>query len=228
MERKRFFQNFSGGDLPLLLFLSGLIIAGVWLLYPKEKTDKAEEAKPAMAALPTSAPAVVVPPKQREKAPEEKTAEKVIEPEAPETEETMALPLYFIWPVTGNLERGYDSDALSYDATMADWRTHSGWDIAAGLGGHVLSAADGTVSAVYTDPLYGTTVEIDHGDGLCSVYANLAAQPTVSVGQAVQVGDIIGAVGESALCEVGESYHLHFAMKLNGELSDPANWLPER
>ncbi len=225
MERKRFFQRFFSGSLTLFLLLSALLVGFVWLLYPKERRTESEEAKPAMAALPTPTPTL---PEQLVK-PSPALSEPVEIPEAEcEAEETMALPLYFIWPVTGNLERGYDAEKLTYDVTMADWRTHNGWDIAAGLGGHVLSAADGTVSAVFADPLYGTTVEIDHGEGVVSVYANLAAEPTVSVGQSVQVGDIIGAVGESALCEVGECYHLHFAMKLNGELSDPANWLPER
>ena len=226
MERKSFFRKLAGGSLALFLFLAGLIVGLIALLYPRDKKPETETVKPVMAALPTPVPTVrpqIVQPAAR---PMEPVA--VPEAEEPEAEETMALPLYFIWPVTGMLERGYDEETLSYDTTMADWRTHNGWDIAAGLGGHVLSAANGVVSAVYTDPLYGTTVEIDHGDGLVSVYANLSAEPTVSVGQSVLVGDVIGAVGESALCEVGESYHLHFAMKLNGQTADPANWLPER
>ena len=228
MERKSFFRKLAGGSLTLFLFVAGLIVGAIWLFYPKEKKPEVETVKPAMAALPTPTPVI----RQQSTKPTLEVMEPVAVPEAeepePEAEETVALPLYFIWPVTGMLERGYDEETLRYDTTMADWRTHNGWDIAAGLGGHVLSAANGTVSAVYEDPLYGTTVEIDHGDGLVSVYANLSAEPTVSVGQSVLVGDIIGAVGESAICEVGESYHLHFAMKLNGETADPANWLPER
>ena len=55
-------------------------------------------------------------------------------------------------------------------------------------------------------------------------WAVLQAQP----GDTVRVGDVIGAVGDTALCEIGEAYHLHFAMKLNGVSADPANWLPER
>ena len=228
MERKSFFRRFFGGSLTLFLVAAGLIVGAVVLLYPRDRQPRSEETvRPAMAALPTPTPTL---PQKLPKLQPEAAQPKAVLPEVeePAVEETMALPLYFIWPVTGNLARGYDRDTLSYDTTMGDWRTHNGWDIAAGLGGHVLSAANGTVSAVYTDPLYGTTVEIDHGDGLCSVYANLAAEPTVSVGQSVQVGDIIGAVGESALCEVSEGYHLHFAMKLNGETADPAGWLPER
>lgn len=228
MERKSFFRSLAGSSITLVLFLAGIIVGAIALLYPKEKQLKSETVHSTMAALPSPLPTPVI--REESVKPKLEAVEPVVvpEPEEPEAVETVALPLYFIWPVTGMLERGYDEDNLSYDTTMADWRTHNGWDIAAGLGGHVLSAANGVVSAVYTDPLYGTTVEIDHGEGLCSVYANLAAEPTVSVGQTVLVGDIIGAVGESAICEIGESYHLHFAMKLNGETADPANWLPER
>ncbi len=230
MERNRFVQRLAAGGLSFLLLVGLVVAAGVWLLYPAEKKDAAEEeVKSVMAPLPTPLPTPVISSgglrREQEKGLEDTAeAEPVVEI-APEAE---ALPLYFIWPVTGVLERRYDENTLSYDTTMADWRTHKGWDIAAGLGGHVLSTADGTVSAIYQDPLYGTTVEIDHGQGVVSVYANLGAEPTVSVGQSVQVGDVIGAVGESAICEVGEAYHLHFAMKHNGVSADPAKWLPER
>lgn len=233
MKRRSILQRLTDGGAVLLLPAAGLLIALICLLYPGGKEQESENVKNVMATLPVPAvtaqpvparetviPTVMLPESERSAAAEEEAKEA-------EEEETV-LPLYFIWPVSGMLERGYDSQTLSYDATMADWRSHRGWDIAAGLGGHVLAAADGTVGAIYEDPLYGTTVEIEHGEGVVSVYANLAAEPTVSVGQTVQVGDVIGAVGESALCEVGEGFHLHFAMKLNGENADPALWLPER
>jgi len=71
-------------------------------------------------------------------------------------------------------------------------------------------------------------VEITHGAGLVSIYANLAAVPTVAAGEQVTVGQVIGAVGDTALCEIGEVYHLHFAMRCNGESVDPADWLPAK
>lgn len=137
-------------------------------------------------------------------------------------EETLA----FVWPLTGAVERGYSVEALLYDRTMADWRTHSGWDIAAELGAKVAAVADGTVSGVYADDLLGTVVEIDHPNGLRSVYANLAAVPTVVMGQQVSAGTVIGSVGDTALGEIGEVCHLHFAMEQGGNSVDPALWLP--
>jgi len=134
-------------------------------------------------------------------------------------------PLY-IWPVQGELERAHQLDKLSYDVTLRDWRTHDGIDIAAPLGTSVCASCAGTVASIEEDSLYGTLVSIDHGDGMMSIYANLADMPSVSVGSWVEPGDIIGSVGTTALCEVGQGTHLHFAMKLDGESVDPINYLP--
>ena len=79
-----------------------------------------------------------------------------------------------------------------------------------------VSAASGTVTAVYEDDLLGTVVEIDHGNDVVSVYANLDVSPTVGVGQTVACGDTVGAVGTTALAESGEEAHLHFAMRRGG------------
>lgn len=140
------------------------------------------------------------------------------------TEETP--PSYFVWPVTGQIENPWSMSALVYNRTMRDWRTHDGIDIAAELGTQVRAAADGVVESVSEDDMYGTTVVIAHSGGLKSIYSNLAATPTVSPGDAVAAGSIIGSVGNTALCEVGEVNHLHFAMLLSGESIDPAEYMP--
>lgn len=132
----------------------------------------------------------------------------------------------YIWPVQGELERKHQMDSLAYDVTMRDWRTHEGIDISAALGTAVTAAHSGTVSAVETDDLYGTVVTIDHGDGSSSVYANLADTPTVSVGEWVDSGSIIGSVGTTALCEIGQGTHLHFAIFVDGQSVDPLTYLP--
>ncbi len=139
--------------------------------------------------------------------------------------EAVAAPLY-IWPVQGEIERGHDIENLSYDVTLRDWRTHNGIDIAAPLGATVSAACEGSVVAVDEDSLYGTVVSIEHSDGVVSVYANLADMPTVSVGDWVETGGIIGSVGTTALCEVGQASHLHFAMSLDGESLNPMEYLP--
>ena len=135
--------------------------------------------------------------------------------------------LAFVRPVSGEISMAYSVDALIYSKTMADWRTHDGIDIAAQVGTKVLAAASGTVTHVYADDLYGTTIVIDHGAGLMSVYSNLAATPTVNEGDTVTGGDIIGSVGSTALAETGEVSHLHFSMTLNDEPVNPSDYLPK-
>lgn len=134
----------------------------------------------------------------------------------------------YTWPVKGEVFSEFSLEVLAYDETMGDWRVHEGLDMAAQVGTAVLAANAGTVTAVYEDDLMGTVVELDHGEGLCSYYANLAAQPTVKVGDQVDTGEVIGAVGETAIAEVSKPSHLHFEMRRKGEPVDPIAYLPQR
>ena len=153
-------------------------------------------------------------------------AEEPVQPVWAEEEKVLPDMSVTVWPVEGELERLYDVDHLHYDVTMRDWRTHDGLDIQAPLGQTVYAAMPGVVRFVQDDGFYGTFVTVDHGDGTCAVYANLASMPAVSVGDWVQAGDVIGAVGTTALCEIGQGTHLHFAVYLDGESVDPLDYLP--
>ena len=136
--------------------------------------------------------------------------------------------LVFTWPVNGAIIADYSAEALAYNETMGDWRTHDGVDLGASLGTKVIATAAGTVSAIYQDDFMGTVVEIDHGNGLVSQYANLAEVPTVAVGDGVETGTVIGSVGATAAAESGRQAHLHFAMYQNGGPVNPLDHLPEK
>ncbi len=140
--------------------------------------------------------------------------------------EAEAAAATYSWPVNGELERGHSMESLAYDVTMRDWRTHDGIDITAELGTTVLAARSGTVVNVMDDDFYGTTVIIDHGDGVKTVYSNLADVPTVRVGDWVEGGTVIGSIGDTALCESGQGAHLHFEVEANGKAADPLAYLP--
>lgn len=148
-------------------------------------------------------------------------------PEQPAAQQTMAEPVT-LWPVDGDVERAHDLQTLHYDVTLRDWRTHEGVDIEAPLGQTVMAARSGVVRSVDSDSLYGTVVTVDHGDGSTARYANLAAQPAVAAGEYVEAGQVLGAVGSTALCEIGQGTHLHFAVMQDGESIDPLEFLPER
>ncbi len=158
-------------------------------------------------------------------------AETMAEPEATEVwrEEPAAapeVPAVYAWPVSGTLDRAHSLEVLRYDVTMRDWRTHAGIDIEAPLGTTVTAAHAGTVESVRKDDLLGTVVTVSHGDGVQTVYANLEETPAVSAGDWVEPGSVIGAVGDTALCEIGQSDHLHFAVRVNGVSEDPLAYLP--
>ena len=135
-------------------------------------------------------------------------------------------PEKWVWPVQGDVSREYSIDALAYDVTMEDWRTHSGLDIAADVGAPVCAAADGTVTEIANDELYGTTVTVDHGNGLKTVYSNLGDTPNVAVGDKVSAGDTVGVVGSSAICEVSQEPHVHVSVVKDGNSVNPRNYLP--
>lgn len=171
---------------------------------------------PEPSVSPSVSPAVI--------ASEEPSPEPSPEPEPEASKKPTAL--VFTWPVNGAVIASFSVEALVYDETMLDWRVHEGIDLAAALGTRVLAAAAGTVSEVYEDDLMGTTVVIDHGDGLTSVYSNLHAEPPVELGESVYTGDVIGAVGDTALAESGKEPHIHFAMYKDGAAVDPEDYLP--
>lgn len=142
---------------------------------------------------------------------------------------TMADPVedqpLTVLPVNGAVTQDYAMDHLTYHATTRDWRVHNGVDLAAETGAGVKAAKAGTVSAVYDDDYYGTTVVIQHDGGYTSHYCNLSDQALVNVGDTVRAGDIIGTVGQTALLETAEEPHLHFEVYRDGEPTDPAGFL---
>ena len=134
----------------------------------------------------------------------------------------------YVWPVKGEILADFSLEVQAFDVTMGDWRTHDGIDIAAALGTEVRATGNGTVIGVYEDDLMGTTVVIDHGNNVTSLYANLAGTPTVTEGQPVEAGAIIGAVGKTAKAESKRNDHLHFEMTKDGAAVDPINYMPKQ
>ena len=95
---------------------------------------------------------------------------------------------------------------------------HSGRDIAADEGTDILSVFDGVVTDTGVGELSGNYVKIDHGRGLTALYCHCSSV-YVKTGDAVRKGDIIAAVGETG---AATGPHLHFEIRRNGELTDPA------
>lgn len=140
------------------------------------------------------------------------------------TGKAQAAPDY-IAPLEGSILLKYSMSSLVYSKTLDQYMTHPGVDIAARKSTDVKSIADGTVSRVYNDDRYGTTVCIIHGDGLTSKYSNLSASGLAEAGDEVKQGDTIGCVGDTALFESLDEAHLHFEMTKDENPVDPGDYI---
>lgn len=130
-------------------------------------------------------------------------------------------------PVQGQTVAVFSVDALSYNQTTRDWRTHDGVDIAAEAGTKVCAAADGEVYTVYEDDELGMTVVVRHEGGYVTKYASLSETVSVAAGDSVKLGQEIGTVGSSALLESAIGDHVHFSVTCNDEYVDPAAFLKQ-
>ena len=96
------------------------------------------------------------------------------------------------------------------------------------MGTEVFASFDGTVSEVYTDPLLGCTVVIDHGYDVKTVYSNLENDDTLAkVGATVVAGEAIGTVGDTSLSELAEEPHLHFEVSVGGIKANPLDYISD-
>ena len=138
----------------------------------------------------------------------------------------------FAWPTPGfvSLSSEWFEDREVYN--------HGGIDIAGAgiMGTPVVAAADGTVVATNSSCThnwgksyscgcgggYGNYVMISHAEGKMTVYGHLTSL-TVSSGQSVSRGQVIGYVGST-----GNSTgpHLHYECRLNGVRYNPMSEYP--
>ena len=120
----------------------------------------------------------------------------------------------FIWPVpqyTG-CSRWYSS-------------THKGVDIRAPAGTPIYASASGVVTKAGYERAgagtgYGYSLIIDHGNGYSTLYAHCLSL-TVSAGQAVRQGQLIGYVGSTGR---STGNHCHFEIRHNGRYLPPQNY----
>ncbi len=101
-------------------------------------------------------------------------------------------------------------------------REHTGIDIGnTPLGSPVVAAADGVVTYAGWLGGYGNCVMINHGDGIVTLYGH-GNKILTTVNTEVKQGDVIMEVGST-----GNSTgpHLHFEVRVNGEYTNPLNFV---
>ncbi len=127
----------------------------------------------------------------------------------------------FIMPLKGEVLNAFSGDKVVKSKTLDEWVMHTGIDISAKLSTPVKAVSNGKVIEVKNDPMWGACVIIEHANGIESHYYNLKSAVNVKKNQQVKLGDVIGAVGNTAEIEQAEESHLHFAMKNKGNWVDP-------
>ena len=98
-------------------------------------------------------------------------------------------------------------------------RMHSGVDFATAEGDAVVATQAGRVLFAGTRGGYGTVVELDHGDGVHTLYAHLSAvNPALTVGQRVAEGSELGRAGSTG---TSTAPHLHYEVRVDGTPVSP-------
>jgi murein DD-endopeptidase MepM/ murein hydrolase activator NlpD len=98
--------------------------------------------------------------------------------------------------------------------------THMGLDIAAPTGTPIRADNTGRVVLARALVMHGTTVVIDHGLGVISLFLHQSAL-RCHEGQMVHRGDIIGLVGQTG---VATGPHLHWGVYVHGTAVSPLFW----
>ena len=127
----------------------------------------------------------------------------------------------FTWPVPG-----YYNITSYYGSRWG--RLHGGIDISsAGIAGKpIVAAADGVVIAAgYNTGGYGNWVMINHGTNggnqYVTLYGHMKYSPSVSNGQKVSAGKVIGYVGSTGR---STGNPLHFEVRVNGSRVNPMSY----
>lgn len=133
---------------------------------------------------------------------------------------TESTSCYFALPSENNITKHFSGGEMVKNVTTDDWRVHTGLDIAGKVGDPVKCICDGTVTDVRDDDLWGTTVTVDHGNGISSEYRGLGRGSTLDVGTQIKINEKVGNLGEIPV-EKADGVHLHLEILENGKQIDP-------
>lgn len=108
---------------------------------------------------------------------------------------------------------------------VSRWKSgqHKGADLMATRGSEVLAMAAGTVTMAQWHYSYGNVVEVDHGNGLSTLYAHLESMD-VAVGDKVTQGQQIGTVGSTGNTT---GVQCHVEVRQDGALLDLHDYFPD-
>jgi hypothetical protein len=124
-----------------------------------------------------------------------------------------------IWPAQGTFVSGF---GYRRSPISRRWVFHHGIDIGSPRGTPIFAVAPGVVIFSGYNAGYGRSIEIDHGNGVITRYAHNTSN-YVREGDVIDVGECIGTVGSTGR---STGPHLHFELKIDGQVVDPMDYLP--
>lgn len=137
---------------------------------------------------------------------------------SPDSTRTPTGTLQWPLPVAGTITSQFGHRVDPITGVVS---SHTGTDIACAEGTPILAAADGTVTVANGldswGGSYGYYIQIDHSNGLETLYAHCSAI-CVTTGQQVQAGQVIGYVGHTGRAT---GSHLHWEVRINGSRTNP-------
>ncbi|MGN1050993.1 MAG: peptidoglycan DD-metalloendopeptidase family protein [Acutalibacteraceae bacterium] len=110
-----------------------------------------------------------------------------------------------------NIGKEYSEEAI-YNATMLDYRPHTGVDFSAQKGTIVKAMCNGTITDIRDDEMYGYIITEDC-EAFEVYYCGMSKNTTVKKGDTVKQGEQIGSVGQIP-CEQSDGEHIHIAVKV--------------
>ena len=125
----------------------------------------------------------------------------------------------FLRPVTGPITSPYGPRIHPVTGKNS---FHKGIDYGNGYGHPIKSTKSGVVDYSGWMSGYGNVVIVNHGGGVQSLYAH-CQDLSVSVGQSVDRGQVVGTVGSTGM---STGPHLHFEIRINGQPQDPYGYIP--
>ena len=123
-----------------------------------------------------------------------------------------------IWPVQGWVTSGFGFRINPFTGLN---QMHEGMDISNRVGTPLITPADGIISDIGNDWIFGKILVISHGFGMTTRYAHLN-KVLVRIGQKVKRGDKIAEVGTSGRTT---GPHLHYEVRLNGVPVNPMRYI---
>ncbi len=136
-----------------------------------------------------------------------------------------ATVIVFDMPVNGTIIKEYVAAGVVYNQTLGVYTGHKAIDFAAEEGALVSACYDGVIESITSGKLEGTTLTIDHGNGLKTVYNSIEVDENISVGNSISKGDTIGTISTNNRKEFKDGAHLHFEVLENGVKINPEKYL---